>query len=88
MIDWLFRSRATGKITIIQLPNLPLAAFLVASGLRRLVGHTGTLHEVLTTVATVGLVVWAVDEVFRGVNPFRRGLGGVVLIAQLIALTR
>ena len=36
MIDWLFRNRHTGRITIAQVPNVPLGLFLVASGLRSL----------------------------------------------------
>jgi hypothetical protein len=30
-------------------------------------------------VATGALVIWALDELIRGVNPWRRVLGGVVL---------
>jgi hypothetical protein len=32
------------------------------------------------------LLVWALDEVVRGVNPFRRVLGAAVLSVQLVAL--
>ena len=32
------------------------------------------------------LLVWAVDEVFRGASPFRRLLGTVVLAAQIVSL--
>ena len=32
------------------------------------------------------LLVWALDEVVRGASPFRRLLGAVVLVAQLVSL--
>ena len=37
----------------------------------------------LTFVVKGGLLVWAVDEIFRGVNPWRRCLGTAVLIFVL-----
>ena len=41
------------------------------------------------TLADVGmgaLIVWALDELVRGVSPFRRLLGAVVLTGQLVRL--
>ena len=32
------------------------------------------------------LVVWALDEVVRGASPFRRVLGAVVLLGQIVSL--
>jgi hypothetical protein len=32
------------------------------------------------------LIVWALDEVVRGASPFRRVLGALVLVAQLVSL--
>jgi hypothetical protein len=86
MIDWLFRNRHTGKITIAQWPNLPLWLFLVASGLRSLFDPSGGFRTALGVIATVGLLWWAVDEVVRGVNPWRRFLGGAVLAGQFAKL--
>ncbi len=34
MIDWLFRNRQTGEITIAQVPNAPLIVFMVAVAVR------------------------------------------------------
>lgn len=34
------------------------------------------------------LIVWALDEVVRGASPFRRVLGAVVLVAQLVSLVQ
>lgn len=83
-IDWLFRDRHTGRITIVQAPNLALGLFLVAAVLRWLLDPSGGLRTALDGVATVALVWWAVDEVVRGVNPWRRLLGGAVLAGQLL----
>ena len=86
VIDWLFRSRTTGKLVIVQFPNVPLWIFFVGTALLWLLDPTGTLRGGLRAVTTAALVWWAVDEVVRGVNPWRRFLGSVVLIGQLLAL--
>lgn len=77
--DWMFRDRSTGKIVIAQWPNLPLGIFLVAAVIRRLVHPSGRVGTALSAVAAVALLWWAGDEVLRGVNPFRRILGAVVI---------
>ena len=74
----MFRSRATGKITIGQTANLEQKIFSVAT----LVGvllPASRLRTGVGVVAVLALVVWAIDEMARGVNPFRRILGGVAL---------
>jgi hypothetical protein len=40
----------------------------------------------LKVVFKCGLLVWAVDELFRGVNPWRRFLGAAVLGYELTTL--
>ena len=85
-VSWLLRSRESGRITISQWPNPPLLLFLVATGVRLALHPRGGTAAIVGGVATVGLVVWAVLEVVRGVNPFRRILGLLVLIVQLVAL--
>lgn len=84
MIDWLFRNRQTGRITIVQAPNLALWLFIAATVVRSIFGPSGGLRSVLDGLATVTLVWWGVDEVVRGVNPWRRILGGVVLAGQVL----
>ena len=86
MIQWLFRNRETGRITVAQFPNAALGVFLVASGLRRLLDPEGWVDTGIRLVATGGLVWWAADEVLRGVNPWRRLLGGAVLAGQVASL--
>jgi len=85
MIDWLFRDRRTGGITIAQVPNAPLIVFLGASGVRWVAHPSGTVGTVVDVIASIALVAWAVDEIVRGVNPWRRILGGAVLVGAGIA---
>ena len=53
--------------------------FLVAFVLRWLLDPSGGLRTGLDVIAGVSLVIWAVDEIVRGVNPWRRVLGAAVL---------
>jgi len=70
-----------------QWPNPALSVWLVAV----VVGWTGVLDEARSaTLAGVGrgaLVVWALDELVRGASPFRRLLGAVVLVGQIVGLS-
>jgi len=78
-VDWLFRNRQTGEITVWQAPNVALIVFLVATVVHHafsIRGHAGTG---LIIVSTGALMVWSADELLRGVNPFWRLLGAVVL---------
>ena len=85
-IEWMFRNRQTGEITIGQTPNIPLVVFAVAWVLSRIWDPGGSVGTGLDVVAFAALAIWAGDELIRGVNPFRRLLGAVVLgglVAQL-----
>ncbi len=84
MIRWLFQNRNTGRITIAQFPNAPLGLFLAASVLQWLLDPAGQLRTGLRLLAAGGLIWWAVDELIRGVNPWRRLLGGAVLAGQVV----
>ena len=83
---WLFRDRATGDVTIAQVPNLPLVIFLAAAAVRRFVDPAGTARTVVSVVAGAALLWWAADEIIRGVNPFRRFLGAVVAVVVVAGL--
>ena len=69
-----------------QVPNWPLGVWLVATVLRLLLHPDGHRGRVLDVVGTGALLVWAVDEVVRGVNPWRRILGAVVGVAVVAGL--
>lgn len=76
--DWMFRSRETGKVVVVQPLNIPLGVFFAAAAIRRFAGLEGTARTAVEIVAFVSIMWWAFDEILRGVNPFRRMLGAVV----------
>lgn len=83
LFDWMFRSRRTGRVTVIQVPNALLIVWFLAS-----VGHRffdGAMAGGLALVATLALTAWAVLEVVTGVNPFRRLVGLVVLVWVVVS---
>jgi hypothetical protein len=84
--EWAFRNRRTGGITVAQWPNIPLAVFLAVTVALRLAHPAGSIGSAGRIIAGVALAVWALDEVIRGVNPFRRLLGAVVLGALIAGL--
>lgn len=84
--DWFFRDRRTGAITIAQFPNAALWVFLAVVVVRRVASPDGTVGIALDVIGTVAIGWWAVDEIVRGVNPWRRVLGATVLIVVLFGL--
>jgi len=88
MTSWLFRNRATGRITIAQRPNLSLLLFLGLYVVRLLASPSGTAGKGLDVAVSCTLGWWATDELARGVNPFRRILGAGVLSIAIASLVR
>jgi hypothetical protein len=84
LFDWWLRDRRTGAITIAQWPNLPLTLFGLCAGLDWAFAPAGAAGTGLRGIGTVALLVWAGDELARGVNPWRRLLGGGVLVALVV----
>ena len=78
LFDRLFRD-GNGEVVIGQLPNLPIIVWAVASLLKAFY-NTGKINLGLDILASGSLFVWAIQELFQGVNYFRRGLGLIVLI--------
>lgn len=86
-VEWLFRNRIDGSITVAQWPNLPLwlfAGFSLAAWLGRTVEPAATW---LALGADAALVWWAADEILRGVNPWRRILGAATLLGLAAMIT-
>lgn len=81
LFDRTFRD-SEGKIVIAQPPNLPLIVWIVAS-LLKLIFTTGKIHLGLELVAFGVLFTWAWEELFQGVNYFRRALGLIVLVGLI-----
>lgn len=82
LFDWMFRDRRTGRITIAQPPNAPILVGTGALVVSRLVRRDSTEEVVFSGLAAAALTWWSLDELLRGVNPFRRllGAGGLVLV--------
>ncbi len=89
LFDQVFRD-SDGNIVIAQPPNPPLIVWLVAS-LLQLFFTEGDVNTGLEVLAFGSIFTWAWQELFSGVNYFRRGLGLIVLIgvigSRIIALT-
>lgn len=77
-LDWLFRNRQTGRITVGQAPNLELKIFSTSAIVGALLPKSA-LRTGLAVVSVLALAAWATDELVRGVNPFRRMLGAATL---------
>lgn len=84
--SWWFRS-PDGRLTLWQLPNPALCVWLVAVVLGRF-DLSATHTTAVDGIRHGALLVWALDEVVRGASPFRRVLGLVVLVAQLVSLVQ
>jgi hypothetical protein len=85
---WLFRNRQTGRLTVLQWPNIPLAAYALATVIHVGLRSGTAASTVVAAIASAALAVWSVLEVAWGVNPFRRGLGCVVLIFVIVSALR
>lgn len=81
LFDRTFRD-GDGNLAIAQKPNLPLLVWLVAT-LLKLLFTSGNLYIGLDILAFGCLFTWAWQELFQGVNYFRRTLGLVVLLAAI-----
>ncbi len=78
-LRWWFEDRTTGKTVIAQRPNLLFWACIAGFVATMLFGgNSGVL------LVSKGLwLLWSGDELFRGVNPWRRSLGLLVGTATI-----
>jgi hypothetical protein len=83
LFDRTFRD-SDGNLVIAQMPNLPLLVWLAATVLK-LLFTSGNLYTGLDALAFGSLFTWAWQELFQGVNYFRRTLGFIVLFSALAA---
>ena len=86
-IDWLFRNRRTGALTVGQWPNLPLWLFAACSLAAWWEQADSSMASWLSLGADLALTWWALDELLRGVNPWRRILGAGTLLGLLALIT-
>ncbi|MEG3851040.1 hypothetical protein QT971_29225 [Microcoleus sp. herbarium19] len=81
LFDRIFRD-SEGNIVIAQPPNLPLIVGIAAT-LSTLIFTAGKIHLGFELVGFGALFTWAWEELFQGVNYFRRGLGLIALVALI-----
>ena len=75
-----------GHVVVAQWPNAALWVWFLAL-VARLTGVLGDdSHDLLAGVGRGALIVWSLDEVWRGASPVRRLIGAVVLVVQLAGL--
>lgn len=83
LFDRTFRD-SEGNIVIAQMPNLPLLVGLAAT-LLQFILPSGKIQTGAELVAFGALFTWSWQELFEGVNYFRRALGLIALVS-IIAL--
>ena len=83
IFDWFFRDRRTGRILIAHVPNLPIVLWMATVLAGQFTEQGTTADTLLEWAGTLTLGWWAIDELVRGVNPWRRvlGLAGCIAVA-------
>jgi hypothetical protein len=71
------------RYPLIQFPNAPLIVALVAAVVARVTD--GTVQDGARIVTEVGVIMWALMEIARGANAFRRVLGAAVLAFVVVS---
>lgn len=76
-----------GRDVIWQRPNAFLLTWIVVTVL----GLFMPYNEIKTTlgiIGTIAIIIWALWEMYSGVNRFRRLLGALVLLASIVGRLR
>ncbi len=85
-LRWWFENRQTGELTIAQFPNWPLFAIGAATLARLVTAEGSAANDGASVLVTALWLYWGGDELVRGVNPWRRLLGILVIGWQLFRL--
>jgi hypothetical protein len=75
-----------GRVVLWQTPNAWLIGWAVLTTVSLF--FTGRTADILSGLASAGLITWSLLEVFRGINYYRRVLGFAVLTYALAALLK
>jgi len=86
VFDWFFRDRRTGRILVAHIPNLAILLWMATVLARQLTVEGTTADTLLAWAGSFTLGWWAIDEVVRGVNPWRRFLGLAGCIAVVVGV--
>lgn len=73
-----------GKIVIWQMPNAFLIGWVVFTFISLLIN--GRTADVFQWLGIISLLIWALLEIFKGVNYFRRFLGLVVMVFVVLSI--
>ena len=85
-VRWWFESRETGRITVAQFPNWPLFAIGAGWLVRLVADDSSDVYRVAGVAITALWLFWGGDELVRGVNPWRRLVGALVIAWQVVVL--
>jgi hypothetical protein len=69
-----------GKVVIWSWPNKWLWIFIGSMVLQIVLGASNTLTPAIKLIGNISLAIWAILEVYSGVNYFRKALGVCVLV--------
>lgn len=75
-----------GEVVVYQWPNIPLIAWLLLALASLFVSDKRA--DLLWHISLGVLAIWALLEIFKGVNYFRRSLGAIVLLFIILAVFR
>ncbi len=83
ILDWYFRDPRSGRVVLGQRPNLPIILWGATLVARQLAEDGSDVERLLDWTSLAFLGWWAIDELVRGVDPFRRtlGLAGCLFVA-------
>jgi len=91
-LRWAVTSRETGKVVLFQAPNLPAVLSTVGVVLTAMSPRGSGVQHGAAVATVLASTWWGVDELARGVNPFRKALGAgglaAVAAATVVALRR
>lgn len=75
-----------GRVVLWQTPNKWLIGWALLTTVSLF--FNGTTADVISSIASISLIVWSLLEIFRGINYYRRFLGAVVLLYALAAILK
>lgn len=76
----------SGDVVIWQFPNAALIAWAILTTLSLF--FNGRLADIFSWTGSVALIIWALLELFKGTNYFRRALGLVILGMAILSLIK
>ena len=85
-VDWFIRDK-DGHIKVAQIPNVPLAGWLVCMIIARVI-VTGSMKSSFSQLSQIFLAIWSYLEITQGASRFRRTLGVFAALSILYSLFR